>query len=268
MSRGYGGIGAGGNQNMSSDDLVGLGGREQDVVIKFGLEDLGHVTLLVAHKMYRPPLLKAPRMLMDLMERCWCQNPDLRPDFVEVCAALEVIEREFPDIDSNFPFEMANMVNYARDDDILESQKLIEEERKRRKEGNSAEKRGDGTSSPAEKNEMVDDVGNDRNEKKGLIGQIGNIIGGEKGKIFLGSSPVVLRSPIPPSPRPTKDYNDLVGSTTNSGPKMNNATGNSRPPVPPSRNRQRKDDHVDDDMEEATLQTFGNKRNRPKTGSF
>jgi len=37
---------------------------------------------------------------VDLMEQCWCQNPALRPDFVEICATLESIHSANEDIDS------------------------------------------------------------------------------------------------------------------------------------------------------------------------
>ena len=71
--------------------------------------------MLVAEKMYRPPLVKAPRALADLMQRCWSQDPALRPSFNDVCAELDAVGRGNEGVDSLFPFEIANLVNYAAD---------------------------------------------------------------------------------------------------------------------------------------------------------
>lgn len=70
---------------------------------------------MVAEKMYRPPLVKAPRALADLMQRCWSQDPALRPSFNEICAELDAVGRDNAGVDSLFPFEIANLVNYAAD---------------------------------------------------------------------------------------------------------------------------------------------------------
>ena len=101
------------------DDMrVGRTGKgKQDVVIKFNLEDEHHVRVLVAEKMYRPPLVHAPnaRGLVDLMQLCWSQDPNLRPTFSDIVNVLETIGKENDDIDSQFPFETSNLVNYAAD---------------------------------------------------------------------------------------------------------------------------------------------------------
>ena len=98
------------------DDIrVGRGNVTDDVVIRFELNDLDNVRVLVAEKMYRPPLVKAPRALADLMQRCWSQDPCLRPSFNEIYAELDAVGRENDDLDSLFPFEIANLVNYAAD---------------------------------------------------------------------------------------------------------------------------------------------------------
>ena len=108
-----------GGLGWGQDDMrVGrMGKKKQDVVIKFNLEDEHHVRVLVAEKMYRPPLVHAPnaRGLVDLMQRCWSQDPNLRPSFADIVSDLEAIGKDSDDIDSQFPFETSNLVNYAAD---------------------------------------------------------------------------------------------------------------------------------------------------------
>lgn len=89
------------------------------VVIKLNLEDADRARVLIAEKKYRPPLVHAPnaRELVDLMQRCWSQDPNLRPSFNEIVSELETFGKsnENADIDSRFPFETGNLVNYAID---------------------------------------------------------------------------------------------------------------------------------------------------------
>ncbi|GMI01227.1 hypothetical protein TrVE_jg13772 [Triparma verrucosa] len=110
--------------DMSLDSGMGWGGQDDmrvgrgkraDVLIKFELNDEEDVRVLVAEKMYRPPLVKAPRSLVDLMQRCWSQDPQLRPSFSQIVSDLDQIERANEGIDGQFPFELANLVNYAAD---------------------------------------------------------------------------------------------------------------------------------------------------------
>ncbi|GMH57173.1 hypothetical protein TrLO_g12433 [Triparma laevis f. longispina] len=110
--------------DMSLDSGMGWGGQDDmrvgrgkrtDVLIKFELNDEEDVRVLVAEKMYRPPLVKAPRSLVDLMQRCWSQDPQLRPSFSQIVSDLDQIEKANEGIDGQFPFEIANLVNYAAD---------------------------------------------------------------------------------------------------------------------------------------------------------
>ncbi len=102
-------------RNNYHDDMRAVRGKEKEVIIRCELEDEGQVRVLVAEKMYRPPLVLAPRALVDLMQRCWSQDPCLRPTFNEICAELDSIKNDNEGLDSQFPFETANLVNYAAD---------------------------------------------------------------------------------------------------------------------------------------------------------
>ena len=124
---------------------------------------------------------------------------------------------QFPEIDSSFPFEMANLVNYARDDDIEQS--IREEEKKRKAGGSSEDERNGGGSN---------DISGAGDERMGIIGQLGNIIKGDKSKDRRdsdrrGSNPVV-RGAIPPSPRPTKDFSDMYTPSSNTKNASTSAT--------------------------------------------
>lgn len=56
------------------------------------------------------------------MQRCWSQDPHLRPSFSDICQELDAAEKGGEDageggegLDAQFPFEIANLVNYAAD---------------------------------------------------------------------------------------------------------------------------------------------------------
>jgi len=114
-----GGRGKGTMGGQHQDDMRVLKSKKQKeevIVFRCEMEDEEQSRVLIAEKMYRPPLVLAPRSLVDLMQRCWSQDPNLRPTFVDIVAELESIkEKEEGELDAQFPFEIANLVNYAAD---------------------------------------------------------------------------------------------------------------------------------------------------------
>ena len=155
----------------------------------------------------------------------------------------------------SFPFEIANLVNYARDDDIAaKAAKVVEDAKaaKTKADSGDAEEGGQGG----------------ERKKSVLTSLMGGLKDKDREKEMEKANAAVMRSPIPPSPRPTKDHAVILGMTKdegNRGGKLGgngNSGGNSKPKTK-TKNRC-KDGFEDDDLERGRVSPT----KRGKTGSF